>query len=125
MATSIGNVGARLDLLIRQGGSFLARITLTDPVGGLPINLTGATLRGQIRKRASSALAAEFTVLYIDRPNGIVDIQLTAVQTAAISAADDPASKDNVYAWDLEMDMAGFVTPLAWGEAKMHREVTR
>lgn len=51
MAT-LGYIGEKLDLLVRQGatlGPFA--VTLTNP-DNTPVNLTGATLRAHLRKKA-------------------------------------------------------------------------
>jgi hypothetical protein len=126
MATqTIGSVGARLDLLIKQGSTFQPEQLIAKNPDGSRVDLTGAVIRAQIRKAASGPLVKAFTITYIDRVNGVFTLGLTATETSAIKSADDPNSGENRYVWDLEMDMAGVVTPLAWGEVKMFREVTR
>lgn len=127
MATSkVSNRGATLNLEIRQGADFAPTLRLKNPTTGLPVDLTGAVLRAQIRKTPlATAVVKSFAFDYVDRPNGIVVMKLTAAETASIKAVDDPKSSDNKYFWDLEMGVGGFITHLVDGEVMMYREVTR
>ncbi|MFM2053614.1 MAG: hypothetical protein RL456_1651 [Pseudomonadota bacterium] len=124
---TIGSIGQRLDLLIRQGatlGPFPC--TMTNP-DATPVNLTGATIRGQIRKKpADAAVIASFDVTVTDATAGKYTFGLTATATAAITAGADVTKPESLYVWDMELeDAAGRVTPLFWGDARVHREVTR
>ncbi len=122
----LGHAGERVDLLIRQGATFDAQVTLTNP-DGTPVDLTGATLRAQIRRKAlDTALLVAFTITVIDAVGGIFTFGLTASQTAALPAAEDPAGIASRAVWDMELqDAAGRVTPVYWGTVTIHREVTR
>lgn len=126
MAT-LGNIGERFDLLVRQGGTFGPHsFTLTNPDGS-PLNLTGATLRGQIRRKAlDPVVAADIVVTMVDPLLGKFDISLSSATTAGIVCG--PTIKDplSAYEWDFEMvDSLGRVIPLYYGEVKVFREVTR
>jgi len=129
-APIIGTKGAQLDLLIRQGATF-GEITMTvkNSLTQQPVNLSGYTVRGQIRKTAASTLqegaAASFAI--IDATNGVLSFWFTATATAALQAdatsEDAPASQ---YVWDMEMESAtGYVQPLLYGNVKVFREVTK
>lgn len=123
----IGYIGERLDLLIRQGatlGPFIC--TLTNP-DATPVNLTGATIRGQIRKQPSdTAVVANLSVMVMDAAGGQYSFALDAATTAGIVAGADITKPESVYAWDMELqDSLGRVIPLYWGTVRVHREVTR
>ena len=48
------------------------------------IDLTGWTAASQIWDKGRTTQYAAFTVTYVDRPNGIIKISLTGVQTATL-----------------------------------------
>jgi len=124
----VGTKGAQLDLLVRQGATCGPFQTTLRDGGGLPIDITGATLRAQIRKTAdavSSVAAAVFTIT--DAANGEFSWQFDADDTTAITA--DPADEDqpdSVYVWDMEIEYsATLIDPLLWGNVRVFREVTK
>ncbi len=124
---TIGYIGERLDLLIRQGatlGPFAC--TLTNPDGS-PVNLAGATIRGQIRKKpADTTVVASLAVNVLDAVNGLYSFALDAATTATIVAGLDVTKPESLYVWDMELaDSLGRVIPLHWGDVRVHREVTR
>ena len=124
---TLGNIGTRLDLLIRQGATFGPFVcTMTNP-DGTPVNLTGATIRGQIRKApADTVVVASLVVTITDAAAGKYTFSLSDATTAAIAAGADVTKPASVYVWDLELqDAAGSVIPLYWGDVRVHREVTR
>jgi hypothetical protein len=123
----LGHAGGRVDLLIRQGATFSAEVTLTNP-DGTAVDLAGATVRAQMRRKALDANPplATFTVTMIDAAGGVFSFSLTDAQTAALVAAEDPAGIDSRAVWDMELlDAAGRVTPVYYGKVTIHREVTR
>ncbi len=123
----LGTAGERVDLLIRQGASFGPHVvTLTNPDGTL-VNLTGATVRGQLRRKALDvAVLIALTCTITDAAGGEFEISLTDEQTAAITAGEDPAMLASAAVWDLELeDAAGRVIPVFYGRVTIHREVTR
>lgn len=124
----LGSIGERMDLLIRQGatlGPFTA--TMTNPDGS-PVDLTGASIVGQIRKTPQSRdVTAHVEVAIIEPKAGKYRFGISAEVTALIPAGADITKTDSKYAWDLELhDSSGRgVVPLYWGEVQVHREVTR
>lgn len=126
MAT-LGTIGERLDLLVKQGstlGPFNASMKNPD---GSPVNMTGMTLRAQIRRTGLSASVVASIPATITNPAlGQYTFGLSDEATSAIPAGEtlkDPASK---YVWDMELeDAAGNVMPLYYGDCKVFREVTR
>lgn len=127
MATqSIGSFGSKLNLNIRQGATFSATVTALNP-DETPVNLTGATVRGQIRRKALDVtVVATFTVTITDAVNGEFEFGLTDETTAAITAGEQPTEEDSLYVWDMELeDTLGRVTALFYGGVTVLREVTR
>lgn len=126
MAT-LGNIGEKLDLLVKQGstlGPFNA--TMKNPDGS-PVNMTGMELRAQIRRTGlSPTIVATIPATITNPALGQYTFGLSDEATAAIPAGEtlkDPASK---YVWDMELeDAAGNVMPLYYGDCKVFREVTR
>lgn len=124
MAT-ISNLGARQDLEIRQGATFLLAIALVQ--GAVPVPLTGCTLRAQMRKTGkATTIAATFTVVVTSAPGGTFTLGLAAATTAALECGESLGEAASQYQWDLEVeDAGGVVTGLLWGTVRVHREVTR
>lgn len=131
-APSIGDTGARLDLVIRQGATFGPHcLQLFNPDNaplnpGQPVDLTGCTLRAQLRRTALGQLLATFECTIVDAVQGRVDLQLDAATTAAITCGESPRDPLSRAVWDLELhDSLSRVIPLAWGTVSLFREATR
>lgn len=125
--TTLGYIGEKLDLLVKQGatlGPF--KVTLTNP-DAAPIDLTGATVRGHIRKKAlDTTLAATLVVSVTEAANGKFEFGLPDEVTATIQAGETIKDAASLYVWDMELeDASGRVTPLYYGDCKVFREVTR
>lgn len=82
----------KLNLTVIQGADFTMPLKFTAPpippaTSGLPINLTGSTFRGKIKKNISDTISiVSFTFAIADQTTneGEVTVSLTAAQTAAI-----------------------------------------
>ncbi len=123
----IGYVGDRLDLDVRQGGTFGPYEISELDDDDLPIDLTGCTIRGQIRKSLSSAaVLASFTCAIVDAAGGIWNFGLTNLQTQALDAGPSSSHPDSRYVYDIELvDVAGRVHPRLYGTIFVTGEVTR
>lgn len=139
----VGNIGEELDLLIAQGrdfGPLRFQAFQLDPALGewpadapipesawVPMNLTGATIRGQIRKKpADTAVVAALVVTMTDAAAGRYELSLPDEVVAGIVAGTDLRRPESLYAWDLEMvEPGGRIVPLYWGAVRVHRRVTR
>ena len=112
------------NLNIEQGSTFGATVTIKN-ADLTAFNLTGYSIRGQIRNRysSSSVLLDLAPVIQTGSGNsllvsGLVDIDLTAAQTAALPIT------HAVY--DIEIfDVSGTVTKVLAGKAIINPEVTR
>lgn len=127
MPETIGTIGFELNLLIKQGSTFGPhQVTVRNP-DNTPVDLTGATIRAQMRRKAlDTALVAQFDITYVNRPSGIVTFGLTDEVTMAIVTAEILRDKNSKFVWDMELeDSIGRVIPLMYGEVSVFREVTR
>lgn len=124
----IGSIGERLDIILRQGstlGPFIVR--LTDSLG-VPIDLTGATIQGQVRKNALDAgnPVATFEIVYIDRADGKFSFGIPRSVTIDIPAGEYQKDEASQYKWDMELiDSNSRCIPLYYGNFENFREVTR
>lgn len=129
MAITLGTKGAELDLLIRQGATFGPNNSSLKNPDGSPINLTGASLRLQIRKTPNSTLSpgAVGTAEITDAAQGLFTWGFSAEQTALLPAdARGETEPDSQYVWDMELeDSQGRIIPLVYGKVLVFREVTK
>ncbi len=106
-----------LDLTINQGATFKRDVTIAD-ADNTPVNISGNTFRGQIRRRASSEdILATFTCTITDPLLGKLSIDLTDAQTSAIPAGH--------WVYDIEWVNGSDVARLLEGGAITTAEVTR
>lgn len=125
---TIRNTGERLDFEQRQGSTWgpFTR-TLTNP-DGTPVDLTGVTLRGQIRKTAlATTLQVAITFeLAPDPTEGWYRFWVPAADTEAFDVAEEIGDDDSRYRYDIEyVDASGRVIPDLWGYIRFQAEVTR
>ena len=130
---TIDQKGSRLDFDIRQGSTLgPLRVTLRNPsvdpdVPGTPLNLTGCTVLGQVRKSptAYGPPEADFVVaMASDLTQGYFDLTIPDEITATLPMIVD-ATMTRFY-YDIELiDALGRVIPLHYGELRVVPEVTR
>ena len=104
------------NLVIDQGSTFSADIDVTDSVGD-PLNLTGYSVAGQIRKSYASSTAVDFSGSVYSATNGTVRIQLSATQTNAMKAGR--------YVYDVEIDNGSLTIRIVEGQGEVRPGVTR
>ena len=110
-----------LDIVVEQGSTFSRTITLRDGSNN-PINLTGATVRGQLRPEYTSDIVVPF-VLSITAPatSGTIAWSLSAADSARLSSSPDVS-----WVYDIEVEYAGGVVErVLQGQATISPEVTR
>jgi hypothetical protein len=125
MAEVIGTIGDELDLLIKQGSVFGPMIVdLVNPDNS-PVDLTGCTIRANMRWKDHTATPAiAFDISYIDRVNGQFSFGLTATVTEDLKAGKTVDSTDSRYLWDLELvDSTGRPIPYFYGVARVFRDI--
>ena len=124
----LGTKGGELDLLLKQGATFGPhQITLKDS-NNQPINITGATIRAQIRKTSDAATAVANGDFVLTSPSsgvftfGFSSISTTTLQVDTVSET----GTDSQYVWDMEIQYSdGRVYPLMYGKVSVFREVTK
>ena len=116
------------DILVEQGATFLLTITIKD-VTGVPVDLTGQTFRGKIKKSfADVAAQANFTCTLANQLTdpGKVSISLSATDTAGIVLNTQGTTRVlTTMAYDIESESAGVVKRWLQGLAKISPEVTK
>lgn len=119
------------DIEVKQGATFTLLVTILDPDDN-PIDLTGYTFRGQIRKNTSDPVVQanfSFEILAQTGPTlGQLYAILTADETAGIQVpeVDKPHRKITTMIYDIESDNgAGDVVRWLQGKADISPEVTR
>jgi hypothetical protein len=110
----------RFDLRINQGETFVLDIPVYDENGD-PANLTGNTVRGQIRSHAAAP-----TVLYAWTTTALNLAFGGSGVVLSVPAADSSAWTFRTGAYDIELqDTAGNVTRLVEGHVVVQPEITR
>lgn len=123
----IGTKGAALDLLIRQGAT-VGPHTVTYTEDGVAVDITGATVRAQIRLLPSSVTAAATATCTLVTPaSGIFTFEFSDTETAAMTCSIvDENEPESLYYWDMEIEFAsGRIVPLMYGDVRVFREVTK
>jgi len=108
-----------LNILIEQGATFNRTMTIYS-TGTTPLNLTGKTLRGYIKRSLADALPVGtfvFTVADQNTNPGVVTWNLSATNTALLPA--------QTLRYDVELVDGTTVTRILEGEAFVSGEVTR
>ena len=110
-------MATKANLVIDQGTTFSATITMTDDYGNL-IDLSAYTARSQIRKHYTSVTAVNFTA-DINVPTAEITLSLTDVQTANLVAGR--------YVYDVEVvdNYANTVSRVVEGIVTVTPNVTR
>jgi len=107
-----------VEIQIEAGATFSTQVDVTDAFG-FPKNLTGYTVRSQLRKSYYSTTATDFTINSINLAEGIIELKLDPEVTANIRAGR--------YVYDVEMEenSTGIVTRIFEGVATILPNVTR
>lgn len=70
---------------IDQGADF-SETVIVKTVQGQIVNLTGGTLRSEVRLSYTSAISYPFTVTVVDAVNGVIQLSMTNEQTSLMKA---------------------------------------
>ena len=106
------------NISIDQGTTFSSTVTV-EGSDGLVFNLTGYTVRGQIRKSYTSTSFTAFTAAVLSAVNGTITVSLSAQQTLALAAGR--------YRYDVEVvqTSTGNVTRVVEGQVEISAGVTK
>ena len=77
-------MAAKADIVVDQGTTFTTTLNLTDD-NGLPIDLTGYTVKSQIKRWYTSSTSVSFTTTVPQPNNGIIILSLVANTTGSMS----------------------------------------
>ena len=106
----------KANLFVDQGATFATKLVLND-ADGVPVDLTGYTASGQIRKHYTSSNATNFTVS-LTASTGSVVLSLSANATANLISGR--------YVYDVEMvDTSGNISRIIEGIVTVSPNVTR
>lgn len=106
-----------VDLKVYRGDSGRFRITVTEPDGVTPVDVSLATWDGDIKLKATDA--TEITTFDITPVSGdvsSVDIELPAIKSILL---------DNNCVYDIEMTLAGDVRTIITGKITVTQDVSR
>jgi Flp pilus assembly protein TadG len=106
------------NLVVDQGTDFFSEVTV-EGGNGLPYDLTGYTVQGQVRRTYTSSTAYPFTALVTDAPGGQISIELSNTATSQMKAGR--------YVYDLEIveTSTGDITRVVEGQLEVTPGVTR
>ncbi len=109
---------ARLDFRLEQGATPAWQFTIRHVVGSQPFDLSGCTLRAQIKESINDTLPlASMTTEIVDQYNGVVVLSLSKAESAKLTRTK--------CVWDAFMETAdGYVLKLLYGEIVVVRRVT-
>ncbi len=102
------------DIFVDQGSNLSSTVEVTDK-NGAPTDLTGYSVRGEVRRSHTSSLSATFTAAIDSDPTtGVVTISLSPSQTALL--------KSGRYVYDVEVyiDDSPETTVLRVSEGQVH-----
>lgn len=120
MATTIDHTATAVNIHFVQGDTFRRRLFFyqldVDGVTQIPEDVSTWTITAQIRRRASSTTAIDFSVDMTDAATGYVTISITDDDAATLA-------ENNV--WDLQRVLNGETKTLLAGTVTADREVTR
>ena len=105
------------NIFIDAGANYSNTITVAS-AGTAPLNLTGYTVKSQIRKSYTSTIAYNFTTSVFNAVEGKLRLELNAEQTGAI-----PPGR---YLYDVEITSpSGFRTRVVEGIVTVTPEITQ
>jgi hypothetical protein len=112
-------MAAKRDIEIYQGDSYTHILTVTDDATPpVATDVSGRTFAAQLRRYpGSDTVAAQFAVDMTQASSGVVQLSLTATQTAGLAPGP--------FAFDVHMVTGSSVLTLFAGECVVTAEVTR
>jgi hypothetical protein len=117
------------EMLVKQGEDLYLVLEIQDE-NSTPIDLTGHTFRGQIRKTASDptiVASFSFNILNQTTDTGKVEVTLSSAVSSSIQLNSSLQAQRTLtfMAYDIESEYAGRVTRWLEGRAIISPEVTR
>lgn len=107
-----------VELQIESGATFSTQVEVND-ASGAPKNLSGYSVRSQLRKSYYSSTATNFTINLVDAASGSIELEMAANTTANLRAG------RYVYDVEIEEQSTGVVTRIFEGIVTVLPSVTR
>ena len=105
------------DITIDQGSDFISTVSIVNAEGS-PVDISGYSFRGQIRKSYSSTTKVDFNIVSGNPTSGDIILSLTAETTKLM--------KDGRYVYDVELiASSGSVNRVIEGQVYINPGVTR
>jgi len=111
-----------ISLSFVQGDTFFLNVDWKDDLD-VPMDITNATIRADIRKEYATGVVASFTVEEVDLSIGQFKLILSDTVSAALPARRGSAVTSFVFDVNVEFSNAESLTPI-YGYLKMQRQVT-
>lgn len=114
------------DFEMHEGDSKDVEITVTDPITGAPVDLTGATISWVLKERASDATAlltlstGGGEIVLTDEDNGVFEVQLDPADTAGLLSGNE-LSKEYYHEAEITTS-GGDVATVTTGKATIYRD---
>ena len=105
------------NIVIEQGFDFDTSFQLEDTRTNSPLNLTGTTTTGQLRKHYGSTSKVSFASTVSNAEGGVITISLTGAQTVEL--------KPGRYVYDVKISNSGREYKAVEGSALVRGGVTR
>ena len=105
------------NIVIEQGFDFDTSFQLEDTRSNSPLDLTGTTTSGKLRKHYESTASVSFASTVTDAVQGIISISLTGTQTVDL--------KPGRYVYDVKLTNSGKEYKAVEGTALVRAGVTR
>lgn len=109
-------MSAQFNLYIDQGITFSTEIVITDD-NGLPVDMTNAEVRSQVRRSHTSPIAYPFTIEKLDPVNGKLRFVMPATSTAQMNGGR--------YVYDAEYQIDELVVRFVKGIVTVYPRVTQ
>jgi len=128
--SAVSNTDGTVALTGKQGSTWSFTISIKQSDNITPMDLTGYSARGQIRKlHASTEITKTFVCTILSPPtNGIVSIGLSSVDSAAIVTGKSGKDAASTYVYDIEIYTGSapeVVTRILEGKLFVDPEVTK
>lgn len=106
------------NLVVNTGSTFNQTFTLENAESSAALNLTGYTVKSQMRKHSASTTATDFTSTISNATGGQIQVGLTSTTTAAL--------KPGRYVYDVIItDNVASITRVIEGSVLVREGVTR
>jgi len=124
---TFGHKCERRDIRMHQGSTWRRPIALVDYLG-VAVDLTGCTLRGNVRKNALDAGTPLITIActITDAASGYAELLVTNTVLAAITTGERLKDTASRHWYDVELEWSdGYVQRIVEGRDDIFREVTK